>query len=239
VSLLTEGPFGIEALVPEGIFDLHTEAITHAVIWTLFVNVAAFVVGSLLFPSRREEVERSERLLDTLRRAGAAATGEGPPALAKLSEKRALTFRLLCAYYPPADAAALSDDCLRAAGAEPGQDLGPLDVAAFEARVESTLAASIGASAAHAAVRRAELVSSEEQRAISGAFGAILAGLHLSPEELLRKIDYHRERERLLSRDAADQQFLAGVSSLLASSLDLDATANAVRLPVADRNSKP
>ncbi len=65
------------------------------------------------------------------------------------------------------------------------------------------------------------------------AYGELLAGLHLSPEELLRKIDYHRERERLLERDAADQQFLAGVSSLLASSLDLDATArNAVRLPV-------
>jgi signal transduction histidine kinase len=230
-SLLTEGPFGIELLVPEGLFDLHVEPVTHAVVWTLIVNVGAFVAASLLWPSRRAERARAERILDALGPAAADAA-ETPPCTT-VAAKRAPTLALFRTYHPPADAAALADQCLAAVGAGPADELRPLDVAALEAQVERTLAASIGAAAAHAAVRRAGLVTPEEARAISGAYGELLAGLHLSPEELLRKIDYHRERERLLERDAADQQFLAGVSSLLASSLDLDATArNAVRLPV-------
>jgi signal transduction histidine kinase/Na+/proline symporter len=233
-SILTDGPLGIEALVPEGIFDLHTDPVTHAVIWTMLVNVGGFVVGSLLRPTRRPERTRSERLLGILGRPPAdvpAATGAALHAT--LAAKRERAVALLEAYHSPDDAVALADACVERLGGGGGEALRPLDVAAFESEVERTLAASIGAAAAHAAVRRSGLVSRDEARAISSAYGELLAGLHLSPEELLRKIDYHRERERLLSRDAADQQFLGGVSSLLASSLELDETArNAVRLPV-------
>jgi GAF domain-containing protein len=57
--------------------------------------------------------------------------------------------------------------------------------------------------------------------------------MHLSPAELKRRIDYHRERERLLARDAANQRFLAEVSAGLGASLDLDELARAaVALPV-------
>jgi signal transduction histidine kinase len=233
-SILTDGPFGIESLVPEGLFDLHTEPVTHAVVWSLLVNVGGFVAGSLLWPARRLERVRSDRLLDVLGHPAAEVEAvPGAPVHRTLETKRARTVALFQTYHPPADAAELADACIAKVGAAGGDDLRPLDLAAFEAEVERSLAASIGAAASHAAVRRAELVTREEARSVSVAYGELLAGLHLSPEELLRKIDYHRERERLLSRDAADQQFLAGVSSLLQSSLELDETArNAVRLPV-------
>jgi signal transduction histidine kinase len=232
-SLLSDGPLGIEALVPEGLFDLHTDPVTHAVVWTLLVNVGAFVACSLLWPSRRPEQARADQLLDVLGRSLDEPPLPGAPVHAGLLAKRAATVALFETYHGREDADALAEACFAEVGGGAGGDLHALDVAAFEAAVERTLAASIGTAAAHAAVRRAGLVTPEEARAISTAYGDILAGLHLSPQELLRKIDYHRERERLLSRDAADQQFLAGVSSLLATSLDLDATArNAVRLPV-------
>jgi signal transduction histidine kinase len=232
-SLLTHGPFGIEALVPEGLFDVHADPVTHAVLWTLLVNVGAFVAGSLLWPPRRTERVRADRLLSVLGRIPAEPVPAGAPLSPSLQAKRARTVALFETYHPRADAEALADACLAEIGGEPSEELRPLQLASFQASVERALAAAIGSAAAHAAVRRAALVTDEEGRAISVAYGEILAGLNLAPEELLRKIDYHRERERLLSRDAADQQFLAGVSSLLSSSLDLDATArNAVRLPL-------
>lgn len=224
-SILTEGPFGIEALAPEGLFDVHADPVTHAVAWTLLVNVGAFVLGSLLWPARGGERARAGRLPGALARPPDAAPPPGGEVPVALRAKRERTVGLFSAYHPHEDAAALADACLAAIRGGPGDEPSPLDLAAFHAEVERTLAASIGAAAAHAAVRRSGLVSDEETRAISAAYGELLAGLHLSPEELLRKIDYHRERERLLSRDAADQQFLAGVSSLLSRSLDLDATA--------------
>jgi Na+/proline symporter/signal transduction histidine kinase len=232
-SLPVAGPFGIEALAPEGLFSVHADPVTHAVVWTLIVNVGAFVVGSLLWPPGRPERTRADRLIAVLGREpveGGATRGAVPIAL---QPKRARTLALFERYHPRAEAEALADGCLATIPGGAGEGVQPLQLASFLANVERTLAGSIGAAAAHAAVQRTGLVTPDETRAISTAYGEILAELHLSPEELLRKIDYHRERERLLARDAADQQFLAGVSRLLSSSLELDAIArSAARLPL-------
>jgi len=232
-SLLVDGPFGLEALAPEGLFDVHADPVTHALIWTLIANVSAFVSASLLFPARPEEAARAERIIGVLPQTGGAAGLEGAPEVAPVDEKRAQVFALLSAYYPAREAEALAEACLERCGARQGRGLSALQIAELQAQAEVTLASAIGASAAHAAVRRAGLVLPEEARAISTAYAEILTALRVSPEELRRRVDYHRERERLLSRDAENQRFLAGVSALLASSLDVEATARtAVRLPV-------
>ena len=234
VSLLTAGPFGIAWLSPEALFHVQADHITHAVIWTLIANVTGLVAGSLLSPPRAQEVARAERLMDVLELPPAPQPDETAPALAEGDEKRERTIALLSAYHSKDEAAALADACLASAGVKRGKRLTALQLADLQDRVEATLAAEIGTAAAHAAVRRAALVTPEEVRAISTAYGDILASLRVSPKELRRMIDYHRERERLLSRDAANQHFLAGVSSLLAGSLDVEATARtAVRLPLA------
>ncbi len=232
-SLLVDGPFGIESLAPEGLFDLHLDPVSHAVIWTLFFNASAFTIGSLLRPSVAEEATRAARLAAVLQPAPALPEEDPAPGVARLAEKRARTVELLAAYHPRAEAAALADACLARTGARGKKDLTPLQLAELRAQVEATLASAIGAAAAHAAVNRAELVTAEESHAIASSYADILAALHVPPDELRRKIDYHRERERLLARDAANQRFLAGVSSLLAGSLDVEATARtAVRLPI-------
>jgi signal transduction histidine kinase len=94
--------------------------------------------------------------------------------------------------------------------------------------VEATLAATIGTAAAHAALNVNGLVTSGEARSISRAYGRILTELRVPPAELRRKIDYHRERERLLAHEASAQRFLAEVSGRLARSLDVDTTGRSV-----------
>jgi signal transduction histidine kinase/Na+/proline symporter len=230
-SLLTQGPFGIEALVPEGLFDLHTDPVTHAVVWTLIANVSAFVGGSLVWPAPTREAARVARLLDVLERPPPPARDVGP-GVARVDEKRELAVRLLGAYFPEDEAVLLVDAALARVGAR-DPELGAVQLADFQAEVEARLASAIGAAAGHAAVRRAGLVAPEESRAVAAAYADILAELNVPPEDLRRRIDYHRERERLLERDAANQRFLAGVSGLLGGSLDIDATARtAVRLPI-------
>lgn len=232
-ALLVEGPFGIEALAPEGLFDVHADPVTHAVTWTLIANVFAFVSASLLLPPSAEEAARAERIIGVLPGSTTAAALEDAPALAPLEEKRRLAAAVLSAYVPEAEAAALADACLARCGARPGQALSALQVAELQSQVEVTLAGAIGAAAAHAAVQRAGLVTPAEARAISTAYAEILTALHVSPEELHRRIDFYRERERLLARDADNQRFLAGVSALIAGSLDVEATARtAVQLAV-------
>lgn len=240
-SILTRGPFGIELLVPEGLFDLHLEPVTHAVVWSLAFNVTGWVLGSLLFPARPEEAARVARVLDAASarpapvpvRSAAAGSGAEDAAGAPVAEKRARARALLARYHGDADAARLADACLAAVGATGDGRLGPVQLAELQSEVETTLAAAIGSAAAHAALRREPLVTPDESAAIARAYADILAGLQVSPAELQRKIDYHRERERLLAREAEGQRFLASVSGLLGASLDLDAiAATAVRLPV-------
>lgn len=232
-SLLVHGPLGIEALAPEGLFDVHTDPVTHAVVWTLLVNGLAFVVASLRFPPGAEESARADRVVGALAAGPAGAAAVDAPALAAVEAKRRVAVELLATYVPAAEAEAMAAACLERCGARPGQGLTALQIAELQAQVEVALAAAIGAATAHAAVRRAELVTPEEARAISTAYADILTALHVSPHELRRRVDYYRARERLLSRDAENQRFLAGVSALLAGSLDAEAIARtAVRLPV-------
>ncbi|ACG74124.1 multi-sensor signal transduction histidine kinase [Anaeromyxobacter sp. K] len=232
-SLLLQGPLGIEALAPEGLFDVHTDPVTHAVVWTLLANGLAFVVGSLLLPPGAEESARADRVVGAL---AAGPSGGAPldaPALTTVEAKRRAAVELLSTYVPAAEAEEMAATCLERCGARPEQGLTALQVAELQAQVEVALAGAIGAAAAHAAVRRAGLVTPAEARAISTAYADILTALHVSPHELRRRVDYHRARERLLSRDAENQRFLAGVSALLAGSLDAEAIARtAVRLPV-------
>ena len=64
-------------------------------------------------------------------------------------------------------------------------------------------------------------------------YGEILAELKVPPSELWRKVDYHRERARVLSAQAETMRTLADASRALASSLDYEDTARRVaRIPV-------
>jgi Na+/proline symporter/signal transduction histidine kinase len=234
-SILDAGPFGIEALVPEGLFDLHIDPVSHTVVWTLIANVGAFFVGSVLRPPASAEVERSRALVEASDGPAPALLPASDPPLAPAREKRERARELLASYFGADHAAELADECLRRAGAEGAPLLTALQVAELRSQVEAALAAAIGSAGSHAAVRRSGLVAPDEEQTIAKAYADLLASMHVSPAELKRRVDYHRERERLLARDAAHQRFLADVSEGLGASLDADAIAGAaVRLAVPD-----
>lgn len=231
-GILVDGPFGLAALRPEALLGVQADAITHAVLWSLVLNVGAFVIGSLLSPPDPAEAARAAEL-GALDAGGPAARRGLEPPLADAWAKRERAVTLLARYHGQDVGARLADACLAKVTPNPRGALSALQLADLQAEVEATLAAAIGSAGAHAAIRHDPIVTQAESRAISAAYAEILAGLNVAPAELERKIDYHRERERLLARDAASQRFLAGVSGLLAASLDLEATGRtAVRLPV-------
>jgi signal transduction histidine kinase/Na+/proline symporter len=231
-SLLADGPWGIEILRPQALFDVgDLDPLSHAVLWSLLANVGAMLVGSILAPPEAEERARTARLVDALSPAPPAAAA-GAACVASAAEKRERLEALIARYHDDAAAARLAAACVARVGAAT-DELGALQLAELEAEAETALAGSIGAAAAHAALARSRFLDPEEARAVSAAYAEILAGLRVSPTELQRKIDYHRERERLLAREAAVERFLAEVSAQLASSLDVDATASTVvHLPV-------
>jgi len=229
-SLLANGPLGIEALRPEALFGISgLDPLSNAVLWSMLLNCGALLAGSLVTPAEAEERARTGALVSAL------APARPPLAdglqVASARDKRERLVALFAKYH--GDAAALADGCLASVGATPDGALTTLQLAQLEAAAETALGASIGSAAAHAAFTRSRFLTLEEAAAVSAAYAEILASMRVSPSELQRKIDYHRERERLLAREAAVERFLAEVSAQLATSLDVEATASTVvHLPV-------
>src|SRR5205085_10296017 len=50
-GLVTQGPFGLAALKPTALFGLDLPQLTHGVLWSLTLNVIAYVGGSLVRPA--------------------------------------------------------------------------------------------------------------------------------------------------------------------------------------------
>ncbi|HET7752321.1 MAG TPA: ATP-binding protein [Anaeromyxobacteraceae bacterium] len=233
-SLLTEGPWDVSALRPEALFGVgDLDPVTHCVLWSLLLNGVGLVVGSILAPAGAEEYRRVARLLRAETAPSPALPLPDAPEIATVEEKQRRLVAMFAHYHSGTAPEALAAACLARIGASHGSGLTALQLAQLEAEAETALAASIGTAAAHAAVKAEQLVSTQEARDVSSAYAALLAELRVPPAELRKKIDYHRERERLLAREAAMERFLAQVSEKLAASLDVEATGKTVvHLPV-------
>ncbi|HLD98729.1 MAG TPA: ATP-binding protein, partial [Bdellovibrionota bacterium] len=222
-ALVTEGPFGLAFLKPGALFGVTAfNPLTHAVLWSLFMNISSVIIGSLLFtPSTEEEIDAS-RFVDALeiRPARGLSNQELPDF--PVDSKRELIVELFSRYFNPDDAEQLATQALR--GFESTPRITVLQLAAIRREIERTLAAAIGSPAAHAAIREQEFMTPEELAALSSAYSDILARLAVHPAELTSRIDYYEERENILERDAGYSRLLARANQQLSSSLNMEST---------------
>ncbi|HSS65590.1 MAG TPA: sensor histidine kinase [Gammaproteobacteria bacterium] len=147
ISFVEQGPFGIELLKPYALFGLQgLDLITHSVLWSMLVNVALLVGGSLL--SRQSVVERvqSNLFVDVFRSEHATQEALFWRGTATVSELKRLVARFVGERRADADFAAHAQrhgeslDELRRA--DPG----------LVAYAERLLAGAIGASSARVMV---------------------------------------------------------------------------------------
>ncbi len=145
LSLIEQGPFGIELLKPLQLFGLKgLDQTTHAMIWSMLANIGAYVLVSLL--SRQSAAERIQATLfvDVLSQTG-ERTGfwRGTASASSLQT-------LLGRFLGPARAADLFDSYARSRGVRAADEL---DADARLVRfTEIQLAGAIGASSARAMV---------------------------------------------------------------------------------------
>ena len=228
------GPFGIEALSPEGLFDVHLDAVSNAVLWTLVLNGGAFAVGSLLFPPSRAELARTERLAGLRAGPRAAEGSDASPVIASTAEKRAAAVSAPRRYHGEEDGARLADECLARAGAprDGGMSAIQLARAAGGGRDDAR-----GRDRQRRCARGAPPPAARARRESRGR--SRRRTRRSSPRSTSRPPsssgngEYHRERERILLHEAEAQRLLAEVSGQLGASLALEDVARAaVRLPV-------
>jgi len=143
---LAEGPFGIAALAPESLFGLTgLDPLTHALFWSLTVNLVLYVGLSLWREPTGREASQALLFVDVFERGG-----QGAPVFwrgrVRLDDLRRLAVRLL----GPARAQAILDEHLRETDAGDGSRL--LADARLVDRVERQLAGAIGSASARVMV---------------------------------------------------------------------------------------
>ena len=207
-SILTEGPWGILALRPEQLLGLSSfDSASHATLWTMLFNVTLYVLGSLYFEQKVEERNIAEQFVTVI---GAAPIPVPPSgeATVDLNAKRAEITALYSQYFPSQKAVAQTTQSLRDLDLEDRESISLAELAELYNDAEIRLASSIGAAAAHNAFQKSRIISPSEQSTLKQVYADLLSELRLAPSELKKRVDYHREREKLLSRQAVELEEL-------------------------------
>jgi Na+/proline symporter/nitrogen-specific signal transduction histidine kinase len=190
-GFLDHGPFGIALLQPEQLLGLAgLDSLTHALLWSLLANLAAYVGVSLARSPSAREASQAVLFVDVMR------SGAGSPVFwrgrAQLAELQQLAVRFLGAE----PAAKLFADYARRSGAGDATRLVP--DAALVHHVETQLAGAIGSASARAVM--ASVVEEEP----------------LAPDDVLRMLDEASQvralNRQLESLDKLKDDFMSSVT---------------------------
>jgi PAS domain S-box-containing protein len=206
-SILEHGPGGMELLKPEALFGLAgLDPISHTFLWSMLFNVGGYVLGSLYFTTSEKERSLAEEFAGALLNGTPPRPGQQREAYIDADPKVKEIENLLFEYFPPLEASAIVERCLQSVGIRDQNRISIVQLVELHSEVERMLAGSIGAAAAHQAVRQGTWFTSRESTDLAEVYAEILADLKVTPDELKRKIDYQLEREHLLIQQARELQ---------------------------------
>ncbi|MCC6470641.1 MAG: histidine kinase [Alphaproteobacteria bacterium] len=211
-EILTAGPFGMGVLPPQALFGLTgLDPLTHALFWTMLVNVGAYIGVSLLTHQSALERIQASTFVDVFRRGGAGQRfWRGTATVADLE---ALLVRFIGA---PRARQALADYARQR-----DLNLGKLNDADADLvqYVERLLAGAIGAASARvmiASVAKGEIMSLDEVMAILDEASQIIEysrRLEQKSQELeVTSAELRAANERLKELDRMKDDFISTVS---------------------------
>lgn len=203
-ALLEQGPLGVALLRPTALLGLAgLDGFSHGVFWSLFLNVAAYLLVSVL--TTQDPDERSQAAVFV----GVAET-EPPrvPAVLSLPEIE----RLIHLYLPADEARAILSGLLGGQGA---RELSLPELLDLRTRLERVLAASLGAAAARYIIEDRFTISAREARQLVESFQAMQRSLRTSERLLASVVESVEDcifttdvEGRLITLNAAGQRLL-------------------------------
>lgn len=211
-SILTDGLFGIPLLKPEDLFNLGIfDSVTNALFWSILLNTAAYLYVSVHTKQTEEEYELAVSFLITSTDlADEHLSKPGLEATVYLAHKIELVRNLLGDYYGEKESISIIDSALKQCALEGKERINIIEHASFAAHIERRLAGTIGAGIARKALKDSGLFSGAEISELSNYYAAMIAEMNLAPGDLVKKINFYQERERLLLQNDAELKKIIG-----------------------------
>jgi Na+/proline symporter/nitrogen-specific signal transduction histidine kinase len=210
-SLMAEGPFGLSLLKPHALFGIEgLDPFVHAVLWSLLLNTAGFVLGSLLvFPQPLERLQGAS-FVNVYRQSD--ATRGGGATLGEAEDLLVMAQRII----GTRDAQSLFQSAAESQGK---RGYLPDVTPAFLETLERRLSGSVGAATAHAMVGQitgAASVSVEDLMKVADEAAQIMeysSQLEAKSAELERTARQLREaNEKLTQLSIQKDSFLSQIS---------------------------
>lgn len=210
-SVLEHGLFGLSWLRPRALFGAEgMDPVIHALMWSMLLNLAAFLLGSLLsFPLPLERLQGAQ-FVNAVERSGMPAGWSG--GMARSEDLLIMAQRIMGAH----EAQALFADAARRQGVagylpEPGPD--------FIQELERALAGSVGAATAHAMIAQivgGTAVSVRDLMAVADETAQIMeysSRLEAQSQELARTARQLRQTNEMLTHISVQKdEFLSQIS---------------------------
>jgi len=203
-GVLDSGLLGVTWLRPTALFGLEgLDTISHGVFWSLFLNVGAYLLVSIVTTQDADEQSQAAAFVG-----GAAVEPSRTPAVLSVPEMK----RLLHLYVPAEEADAVLNDLL---GGKAPRELALPDLLDVRIRLERVLAASLGAAAARYIIEDRFTISTTEAGQLVESFQGMQRSLRQS-EQLLASVVESVEDcifttdvgGRLITLNAAGQRLL-------------------------------
>lgn len=210
-ELLANGPFGLTLLRPQALFGVDgVDPVVHAICWSLALNTAIFILGSLLSFPRPVERLQGAQFVNVFEHSG--STRGWSHGFAEAEDLLVMAQRIL----GPSEAQSLFQSEAEAQGKE---GYLPDTTPAFIERLEREMAGSVGAATAHAMLGQIAggvLVSVEDLMAVADETAQMMeysSQLELKSEELARTARQLREaNEKLTALSIQKDAFLSQIS---------------------------
>ncbi|MBF0466941.1 MAG: response regulator [Nitrospirae bacterium] len=200
-EILDNGLFGLAFLKPEQLFGLTgVDSLTNGVFWSIFFNSLLYIGGSIYFKQTEEEKNIAENFVDVLESHASSFMSLKRDYTIELSTKLNIIKTILSDYFGKQKVNEIIKDCIKELKLENKTYISLVDLIEFSNMIEKILSGSTGASSASFIIKHSNIFTDDEKKQFSNIYSNIIAELNLSPSELRKKIDYHKEKEAIQAK---------------------------------------
>lgn len=205
MNYITEfGPFGIESLKPTALFGLDSfSSIPHAVLFTMVFNISAYIIFSLLNKSTQVEIKVAIDFINILKnKEENHYKGELEDNIL-VGEKVKIFENILLDYFPSRKTSMIILKLKKEFRLYKKEKMNILQLSKLYAYIEKILSGTLGTAGAYSVLKNSKVFTEEESMALSNVYAKILKDMKVTPEQFTEKINYFKEKEKLLTEHHA------------------------------------
>ncbi|GLS27633.1 hypothetical protein GCM10007877_33520 [Marinibactrum halimedae] len=184
-------------LNPEALFGLQVGGNTaHTVFWSLFFNITFYIIASIF--SRQSDNESWTTQLFFTQLESIKLESKDSKNNIDTHEKKLLATDIFEHYFDSTLAQKHVNHCFSVHEANNKAKMTIFDLVRIKSEIERVLSGHIGAAEAHQSIKKSNFFSENEKKILESAYSELLYEINLTPQEIHKKINYYKERARLI-----------------------------------------